>query len=315
MDEPDGEEKDDANDGPIVKFLNTPLGLAVLGFFLTTVVGGTLTYWAHSLEWSRQVQQQDFEKQQDEKTATHKYAIAQDRILRSQIAQPLLQRLLYTEMMAQVFGRPTTAKEFAETWASYWQSYRDYFTFIAGNEIPRDRGFGPPAPYLDSHPVLWRYLDDVIAPEFETIHGCVVKAQLAYHAASAKPNEGADKFFKSCITANNSNHPFWNYSKDKKITADTWGRFKGCVDTFILQVEDALVWREQLAGEANQDETPPAGNVCPPEYKGGRWCRETHFNQDIYKWMYLDCGLLTDGDENEVGVSHPKDLNKDGLQY
>jgi hypothetical protein len=52
--------------GAVWKFVNTPLGLLLLGFAFTTVLGGVLTARLQQMSWERQAQLALFEKRYDE---------------------------------------------------------------------------------------------------------------------------------------------------------------------------------------------------------------------------------------------------------
>jgi hypothetical protein len=52
--------------GAAWKFVNTPLGLLLLGFTFTTVMGGILTAYLQQMSWERQAKLALFEKRYDE---------------------------------------------------------------------------------------------------------------------------------------------------------------------------------------------------------------------------------------------------------
>jgi hypothetical protein len=214
----------------------------------------------------------------------------------------VLQRLVYSELMIQAQGRHSAYREMQDTWNAYWQAYRDYFVFSAGNEVPRDRGVGAGADYLDNHPVLWSYLINVVDPKFEQVHSCIVKAHDQFMPGTGAPDIGSDKTFKDCMKA--SARAYWAQPWENSAVVDPWGRFKDCAGTFVLQIEYDLRFRQELAAE-NPDPNPEKQQSlkdCPPAYQGNKLCRQMRFNDDMYEQMYDNCGDLPSSVLMDLGL-------------
>jgi hypothetical protein len=274
------------------------VGVAVVGAILTTITTVALPWWLSQLAQDRQAEQHKLDAETQALVDARKDRQAETQTLTQKIENPVLERLAATELLIQLHGRNAGDSEVADVWNKYWAAYQNYFVFAEGSAVPQDRltVSGPQAEYLDEHPVLWTYLNSVVGPEFEKIHGCLVTAHQSYDAKSAAPNTGSDSRFRSCLAQGAGANAFWTRRTDDRVAPDPWARFKKCVGSFLIQLHYGLEWREQLEEEMTKEATPRADrkiSQCPPGYTGDQWCRQMRYNRDVYQQMRDDCGPLS----------------------
>jgi hypothetical protein len=283
-------------------FLSSKFSLLVFGALFTAI--GTVWLPAHlskidkdeqqnqhDLDMARQENQHKLDMARDAKTALLKKNEDHAEQIRKLVDDAILRRLVYSDLLLQHLSVGESGSVMAASWSNYWDSYRDYFLFRRGNEIPIDRDVDVNSEALDKNPsVLWTYLDYVIDEEFDRVHNCLIKAQSVGYVPSMNSQQSHSLAAGNCGQA--ANLPFF-MEKGTGVRPDPWRRFKICVGTFVLQVEYSLRFRQQLAAEENPAPDPSFDvKKCPAGYAGNAICRQLQFNSDLKDSMKVDCGPL-----------------------
>ncbi len=317
----------------ITHFLNSKLGLALLGIFGTFALP---TLWA-IYQSHLQANQQLFESQLAERKAEEQQRLSHIHDESALISQPIVQRLAATEMLLQLEGRRSTKEEDALAWKSYQSAYRDYVVFSAGNSVPRDRVGENDAGFLNAHPVLWTYLQAIIDPELETVHECLSEAHetynpdLSYLEKHSGPDLAKCMYLKITGHAPKNKSVSWDapilvrdptciinaqgdYNSEgdtdghqvkrllhscklaKAEYADPWGLLKNCMGTFLIELETDFQFRDALARDGASEEASTTDlQKCPPLYEGDSYCRQMRFSRATFNDMEAGCGFLERG--------------------
>jgi len=259
--------------GWLPQFANTNAGVVILGFLLTTILGGLFTWGQKYVEDTRRQGDIAAEKRREEDSRIAQYNIRQDHEVRDLVDNAVVQRAVYADDLVRAFERGARIDELKADWLRYQTSRHDFVAAKLRNMMNLKLEFAPGS-YPDDlrSSMFWEYLDFVIRPAFDAFDRCIAdsygRASAEADSQSAAPKrvfEGCgvepDNFTqqfsrKSLDDVNRQENP--GYAKDHPRDAvdysvSRWDQFVICVQEYAFFIDMTLRKKEQALDGKGED--------------------------------------------------------------
>ncbi|MBV9990763.1 MAG: hypothetical protein JOZ72_05665 [Alphaproteobacteria bacterium] len=299
--------------GGLRNFLNSPFGLALVGFVLTTGLGTFLTDYWHSAEKARDDRAAHLQVQEDELRA-----------IRTGVKQAIVDRQAASEMMIQALESKAPPGEVSALWQQYMQAYRQEITAYSSNQLNlegiSDHTENSEVPVTT---VFWHYLDYVIQPRFADLHDCIVSLRRDYDAKGST-TQSLQQAFGDCETRRKGDDPrrlYWDQYVADHVSVALWGNFKTCLSTYSYYLDWHVRLQSQVWNAPDyQDRDVPAWyrylahplrsyreEHTPPWEKPVCW--QHNFLNSVRARIAQDCGVYPHGKEDSDLLKDSADKN------
>jgi hypothetical protein len=279
---------------PIWRIANTPLGLAAVGFALTSLLGAYLTDYWHRREAERDAATREVQLQE-----------SQLQQMRDVLNSAVVERMEAADVLIDGLKQKLPSANVDRYWKSYEAArhamdiahYRNHLNL----EGISDRDGASAAPVTT---IFWTYLDSVIEPRFKDLDTCINKLYLAYQDP-ASTTDSLKKTFNDCETSYrvpDENGPtlYWDQFRGKgppdELGIAFWVNFEQCLYEFSYELDwhvrlQSKVWEHQREVDALKAETHLLTAYDDTYDYNNPVCRQEHFLKKLAAKLELKCGL------------------------
>ncbi len=205
-------------------FDSTRVGMALLGFLLTGILGaGASALLSEAQRW------------QEDQAAAAKERSAELQSIQTGIANAILQRETSANLLLVAFRAGASEADIDQLWDAYIQAYRTEVPVVLEGHLAI-QGHDEDDIVSDSSAALndfWYYLDGVLQARFESMHDCLFQAHYAFKADSTPL---ADKFQQArnvldgcVIDARWDGKGYSDPVTKQKVSVADWDDFRVCV--------------------------------------------------------------------------------------
>ena len=281
----------------VYAFFDTRVGLTILGFVLTGMLGGLASFLVNETLRSQDQQSGVLQQRESELSAIH-----------TGIGHAIVTRSIATEDLMNVVDSGASDAEVESVWSRYMDAYRSEVSLeLESHLIVTGHTEDDPNPGTDTAvKVLWTYLDDVIQSRFQGMHECLLQVRSTYVAAEIPVS---NKFAAArAVLAQCRTDDYWNdksYLDPKtrqRVSVAGWDGFKSCLEDFTYALEMSAriqrrVWASGFWSIGNLEHVTHlrSPDDCSPD---DAICLQNRFFRGLKVELEGSCGLNDEtGDE------------------